>query len=52
MEKQKPEGIYRAIGNIHPDTGESKRENLDGVAERDDGGKIGSFDRNGNEGIL
>jgi hypothetical protein len=52
MEKQKPKDIYIVIGNIHPGTGELKREDSDGVTERDDGGKIGSLDRNGNKGIL
>ena len=52
MDKQKPKDIYIVIGNIRPDTGEPKRECSDSVTERDDGGKIGSFDSNGNEGIL
>jgi hypothetical protein len=52
MKPQKPKDIYIVIGNIHPGTGELKREDSDGVTERDDGGKIGSLDRNGNKGIL
>ena len=33
-EKQKPKDIYIVMCNVHPDTGELKREDEDGVTER------------------
>jgi hypothetical protein len=52
MEKQKPKDIYIVVGNVHPDTGELKREDEDGVTGRGNSIKKGVLDKDGYKRIL